>query len=77
MQTHMHKHKTPWMFVIFWQIYTLTNYMTFARSIDKKQYSKCLDKLEKAKYIGEIFHTLKNDEFEVVKCCMTSTCKMI
>ena len=49
--------------------------MTVPRSIDKKQYSKCLDKLEKAKYIGEIF-TLKNDEFEVVKCCMTNTCKM-
>ena len=49
--------------------------MTVPRSIHKKQYSKCLDKLEKAKYIGEIF-TLKNDQFEVVKCCMTSTCKM-
>ena len=49
--------------------------MTVPRSTRKKQYPKCLDKLEKAKYMGEIF-TLKNDELEVVKCCMPSTCKM-
>ena len=49
--------------------------MTVPRSTHKKQYPKCLDKLEKAKYMGEIF-MLINDELEVVKCCMPSTCKM-
>ena len=30
--------------------------MTILRSIDKKQYSKYLDKLEKAKYIAKYLH---------------------
>ena len=36
--------------------------MTVPRYTHKKQYPQCLDKLEKAKYMGEMF-TLKNDEF--------------